>query len=152
MVVTALVLAFAAPLNAQDGPQDYLSALNRVRSQVYVGPLVWHEMLAGYARSYARLRGDCHLILANAPYGKTIAAFFSDDSAVQAVSLWAMVRPQYNYQTNTCAAGTNCLQYTQVVWRKSVSVGCAKVRCDNGGTFFACYYDPKGNIPGERPY
>lgn len=48
--------------------------------------------------------------------------------------------------------GDECLHYTQVVWRDSVYLGCAKVNCYNGGSFVICSYDPPGNYEGDRPY
>ncbi|WZZ76659.1 hypothetical protein YC2023_088029 [Brassica napus] len=32
----------------------------------------------------------------------------------------------------------NNVHYTQIVWKNSVRMGCAKVRCDNGQTFITC--------------
>ncbi|CAA6657659.1 unnamed protein product [Spirodela intermedia] len=39
-----------------------------------------------------------------------------------------------------------------MVWRNSVRVGCARVRCGNGSFFVTCNYDPPGNVGGKRPY
>lgn len=126
----ALVLAFAVPLKAQDQPQDYLNAHNRVRGLVGVGPLVWSETLATYARSYVRLRRNCHSAFSGGPYGEAIAWATIDLSAEQDVTVWENQRSNYSYATNTCRVGKICVGYTQVVWRKLVSFGCAKVRCD----------------------
>ena len=44
-----------------------------------------------------------------------------------------------------------CGHYTQVVWRKSLRVGCGMATC--GATeVWVCNYDPAGNWDGERPY
>ena len=32
----------------------------------------------------------------------------------------------------------NNVHYTQIVWKNSVRMGCAKVRCNNGQTFITC--------------
>ncbi|KAE8692991.1 Pathoproteinsis-related protein 1C [Hibiscus syriacus] len=61
-------------------------------------------------------------------------------------------RADYDYNSNSCASGKVRGHYTQVVWRNSVRLGCAKVRCNNGGTFIGCNYAPPGNIRGQRPY
>jgi pathogenesis-related protein 1 len=39
-----------------------------------------------------------------------------------------------------------------VVWRDSVRIGAAKVRCKNGGTFIVVNFDPPGNYVGQKPY
>ncbi|KAF5731874.1 pathogenesis-related protein 1-like [Tripterygium wilfordii] len=66
------------------------------------------------------------------------------------VNLWVAEKANYDYESNSCNGV--CGHYTQVVWRKSVRLGCARVGCDNGGTFVICSYDPPGNYNGELPY
>jgi pathogenesis-related protein 1 len=73
-------------------------------------------------------------------------------NGTEAVKLWVDEKPYYDYNSNSCVNGEMCGHYTQVVWRKSLRIGCAKVKCDNGGTFITCNYDPPGNYVGERPY
>ncbi|KAM2731092.1 hypothetical protein EV2_034798 [Malus domestica] len=75
-----------------------------------------------------------------------------DMSGTAAVDLWVAEKADYSYESNSCAAGKVCGHYTQVVWRNSARVGCAKVRCSSGGTFIGCNYDPPGNYVGEKPY
>ncbi|KAK2998900.1 hypothetical protein RJ639_023346, partial [Escallonia herrerae] len=41
--------------------------------------------------------------------------------------------------------GQMCGHYTQVVWRNSVRLGCARVQSNSGWWFIACNYDPPGN-------
>jgi hypothetical protein len=75
------------------------------------------------------------------------------------VALWAAEAPNYDYATNTCAAGQVCGHYTQLVWRATTQVGCATVQCTTGSpfgggnwTFTVCDYSPPGNYVGQRPY
>ncbi|VVB10478.1 unnamed protein product [Arabis nemorensis] len=70
LVTIALVLAFAAPLKAQDSQQDYLDVHNRARDAVHVAPIRWHKDLADYAWNYARQRRDCRLIEPGGRYGE----------------------------------------------------------------------------------
>ena len=70
---------------------------------------------------------------------------------IDVVKLWVNEKANYDYNSNSCVGG-ECLHYTQVVWRNSVRLGCAKVRCNNGGTFIGCNYDLPGNYVGQKPY
>jgi pathogenesis-related protein 1 len=146
--LTLLRLSFA-----QNTQQDYLKAHNDARAAVGVGPLTWDNKVAAYARDYANKRiGDCSLVHSGGPYGENIAWSSADLSGTAAVKLWVDEKASYNYNSNSCAAGKVCGHYTQVVWRNSVRLGCAKVRCNSGGTFITCNYDPRGNYVGQKPY
>ncbi|AEC06313.1 Pathogenesis-related protein 1 [Arabidopsis thaliana] len=151
IILAALVGALVVPLKAQDSQQDYVNAHNQARSQIGVGPMQWDEGLAAYARNYAnQLKGDCRLVHSRGPYGENLAKSGGDLSGVAAVNLWVNEKANYNYDTNTCNGV--CGHYTQVVWRNSVRLGCAKVRCNNGGTIISCNYDPPGNYANQKPY
>ncbi|VVB02115.1 unnamed protein product [Arabis nemorensis] len=151
LMLAVLVGAVVLPSKAQDSPQDYVSAHNQARSAVGVGPMQWDERIAGFARSYAeQLRGDCRLIHSGGPYGENLAGSSGDLTGIRAVNLWVNEKANYNYPTNTCNG--ECRHYTQVVWRNSVRLGCAKVRCNNGGTIISCNYDPRGNYVNQKPY
>ncbi|VVB10493.1 unnamed protein product [Arabis nemorensis] len=153
LLAIALVLAFAVPLKAQNTAEDYLKAHNRARARVGVGPLVWNTTVADYALSYAKQRLDCRLILSNGPYGEVLVLGATDLSAEEAVTVMVNQGADYFYDTNTCREGKRCEAYKQVVWRKTVSLGCARViNCANGGSLTICNYDPAGNVAGERPF
>ncbi|KAJ4716076.1 Pathogenesis-related protein 1 [Melia azedarach] len=138
--------------SAQNSPQDYLRAHNEARARVGVGQMRWDNRVAAYAQNYANQRkGDCRLVHSGGPYGENIAWSSGDLTGTAAVKLWVDERPRYNYNSNSCVGG-ECRHYTQVVWRNSVRLGCAKVRCNNGGTFVICNYDPPGNFVNQRPY
>lgn len=66
--------------------------------------------------------------------------------------LWVSEKDDYDYNSNSCNAGKVCGHYTHVVWRNSVRIGCAKVRCNNGGTFIGCNYASPGDVVGQKPY
>ncbi|KAK1558407.1 hypothetical protein Q3G72_001967 [Acer saccharum] len=152
-VFCLLGLAMVLRSHAQDSPQDYLNAHNAARSQVGVGPVTWDEQVAAYARNYANQhKGDCRLVHSGGPYGENLAGSSGDLSDTRAVQLWVSEKADYNYNSNSCAPGKVCGHYTQVVWRNSVRIGCAKVRCSTGGTFITCNYAPPGNYVGQRPY
>ncbi|KAI3967451.1 hypothetical protein MKX01_012261 [Papaver californicum] len=135
MVLTLAFLIHCA--QAQNTPQDYLASHNAARGNVSVG------MKAG----------DCKLIHSDGPYGENTAwGSTSTFTAVELVKLWIAEKSYYNYGANTCNTGKECGHYTQIVWRESVRVGCARIVCTNGGTFVVCEYDPPGNWDDEYPY
>ncbi|KAG6710853.1 hypothetical protein I3843_05G022500 [Carya illinoinensis] len=151
--VFVLTFAFVHESSAQNSPQDYVNAHNAARAKVRVGPITWDTTLVGYAQNYANQRKvDCRLVHSGGRYGENIAWSSGDLSGTAAVNLWVAEKADYNYNSNSCAAGRQCGHYTQVVWRNSVRLGCAKVRCNSGGTFIICSYDPPGNYVGQRPY
>ncbi|KAK9690539.1 hypothetical protein RND81_09G135900 [Saponaria officinalis] len=111
---------------AQNNPIDYVAAHKSARTAVGVATLVWNTTLADYAKA-------------------------NGFTGVDAVNLWIAEKSNYDYASNSCKNG-ECGHYTQVVWRDSVRLGCARVTCQNGGVFVTCNYDPPGNYIGERPY
>ncbi|CAH1441531.1 unnamed protein product [Lactuca virosa] len=153
-----LLAIFMGILNfslAQNSPQDFVDAHNQARAQVGVGPMTWDSNVAGFAENYAnQRRGDCQLVHSqNSPYGENLAYGSGYDfTGVDAVNLWVGEHADYDYNSNTCAPEKMCGHYTQVVWRNSVRLGCARVQCNNGAWFVTCNYDPPGNYVGEKPY
>lgn len=146
-----LVLA-AAGVCAQNSPQDYLESHNAARAQVGVGPMEWDDTVAAFAENYANGRiGDCELEHSNGEYGENLFKG-SQGTAADAVELWVGENQHYDYSSNSCEQGRECRHYTQVVWRNSVKLGCARVTRNTGEVLITCNYSPRGNYVGERPY
>ncbi|XP_004493352.2 basic form of pathogenesis-related protein 1-like [Cicer arietinum] len=144
--------------HAQDleSDADYVNAHNiarcNVSTRVSLPNVVWDDYLGHFARVYAYQRTDCKLIHSgDNSFGENIFVSDRDINDTDAVKLWVNHKRYYDSSRNKCVGG-ECHQYTQIVWRKSVSIGCYKVKCKNGGTFVICYYAPRGNILGEAPY
>ncbi|TKW30336.1 hypothetical protein SEVIR_2G029500v4 [Setaria viridis] len=157
-VAVAVAVLAATPCAAQNSPQDYVDPHNAARSDVGVGPVTWDDTVAAYAQSYAAQRqGDCALVHSGGPYGENLfwGSAGADWSAADAVGSWVSEKQWYDHGSNSCSApeGQSCGHYTQVVWRDSTAVGCARVVCDNdGGVFITCNYNPPGNVVGQSPY
>ncbi|KAK4837879.1 hypothetical protein QYF36_009192 [Acer negundo] len=141
----------------EDAPQYYLDAHNSARAKVGVGPMTWNETLATYAEKYVSTRvADCTREYSGGPYGENLIANglnrSSSISGTDIMNIWVAEKANYDLRSNACVAGRSCRNYTQVVWQNSRSLGCAKVRCSDGGYFFSCNYDPPGNLIGQRPF
>lgn len=120
-----------------------------------LSPLIWDGKLASYATWWANQRRyDCSLTHSTGPYGENLFwGSGSDWTPTFAVQSWVVEGRSYNYNTNSCDGRGMCGHYTQIVWRDTKRLGCARVVCENGaGVFITCNYDPPGNYVGERPY
>ncbi|XP_008798890.2 pathogenesis-related protein PR-1 type-like [Phoenix dactylifera] len=155
----ATVLVMAHATLAQNSPDDFVNAHNAAREAVGVGPVSWNTTVASYAEDYANQRkGDCQLIHSDSiSYGYGENLFIGggpDFTAKNAVDLWVGEKQYYDYDSNSCSAppGQSCGHYTQVVWRDSTGIGCARIQCDSSGTFITCNYSPPGNVERKRPY
>ncbi|KAI3972280.1 hypothetical protein MKW92_011695 [Papaver armeniacum] len=137
---------------------QYLFAHNWIRAQKWEMPLIWDSQLEKYARLWAIQRqSDCSLQHSfpegNFKLGENIYRGSSTSwEPTDAVNAWAGEEKFYSYASNTCQADKECGHYTQIVWRNTRRIGCARVECDDGDVFMNCNYGPPGNIIGERPY
>ncbi|KAJ6731605.1 CYSTEINE-RICH SECRETORY PROTEIN ALLERGEN V5/TPX-1-RELATED PROTEIN-RELATED [Salix purpurea] len=134
---------------------QFMAPQNAVRASLRLRPLVWDAKLERYAQWYAnQRRSDCALEHSNGPYGENI--FWGSGGGwtpAQAAAAWVSERKWYSYRSNSCARDEECGHYTQIVWRETKRIGCARVDCFGGrGVFMTCNYDPPGNYIGEKPY
>ncbi|KAK5830308.1 pathogenesis-related protein PRB1-3-like [Gossypium arboreum] len=136
------------------GIQQYLIPHNKLRAERGLPPLKWSKKLANYASWWAHKRqGDCFLIHSNSNYGENLFWGSGKDwKPRDAVTVWAAEKRNYNRKTNSCRKNKECLHYTQIIWRNSLKVGCAKVVCGTGDTLISCNYDPHGNVMGQKPF
>jgi cysteine-rich secretory family protein len=170
----------AGPAGARPAPTQtaWLAAHNAVRAGTFPGvplrpapapalpPLRWSAAAEAAAQAQA---GRC--VYAHGPTrggdgtprGENLAAstpgVWTAPAAV--VADWAAEWADYAYARNACAPGRACGHYTQLVWRGTARIGCAKATCRvnspfGPGTptwdFYVCQYEPPGNWVGQRPY
>jgi pathogenesis-related protein 1 len=141
----------------------FVNAHNAVRAAVqmpagYVGPWVpippvaWSDEVASSAQAWAdHLHDDmkCGLMHDDTRYGENLAGGKKID-AEDAVRMWAgegskyRYSPKYDFEPKTG-------HYTQLVWRKTTHIGCARVSCGRN-TVVVCRYSPAGNHIGKAPY
>jgi hypothetical protein len=133
-----------------------------------LAPLAWSSAAEAVAQAWASgcvyqhnagrgadgtARGEN--IAATAPGGR------ADATPSYVVGSWASEWSDYDYASNGCADGKQCGHYTQLVWRSTARVGCARASCSVNSPFgasfptwdfFVCDYEPPGNYVGQRPY
>ena len=152
LVVGFMGLVLAHISYAQNSAQDFLDAHNVARAEVGVGLMSWDNTVAAYAQNYTNQRiGDCNLVHSDGPYGENLAWGSPSLTGIDAVNLWVGEKTNYDYNSNSCVGG-ECRHYTQVIWRNSLRLGCARAQCNSGGWFVTCNYDPPGNYVGQRPF
>lgn len=101
---------------------------------------------------------------ANYKFGENLAWFWGTPqrTPAQIVDGWYCEINQYDFNNPRLGSGVmfGCDNnpekvtghFTQVVWKSTTSVGCAKNTCPiggNAGTLWACEYDPPGNDPSK---
>ncbi|GFP96208.1 pathogenesis-related protein pr-1 [Phtheirospermum japonicum] len=156
LLLTAITTTNAATAAARPNEmQQFMGVQNAARAALRLQPLAWDPRIARYAAWYANQRRfDCALEHSNGPYGENIFWGSGDGwTAAQAAAAWVSERRGYSYRSNACASGQECGHYTQIVWRGTTKIGCARVICYGGkGVFMTCNYNPPGNYIGEKPY
>ncbi|KAM0939251.1 putative CAP domain-containing protein [Dioscorea sansibarensis] len=154
IVFISLSITQAQCDNQNNIARQFLSGHNRVRAGLGLPPLQWSSSLANYASWWANQRiRDCAMIHSDSNHGENI--FWGEGQGWRpedAVTAWASEKRYYNYGSNSCQINEDCSHYTQMVWRSSSWLGCARVVCKNGNTFITCNYDPHGNVLGQKPF
>lgn len=146
-------LSSGSPNLTQAEIDETIATHNEWRAKVDVPPLIWDEELAqtalkwakqlkkegcAFKHSYTKGLGENLFMGTTGYYGPT-----------EVVNSWGNEIEDYNYEKNSCSGV--CGHYTQVVWKTTKKVGCAKIECD-GMDIWVCNYDPPGNWVGQKPY
>ncbi|PHT89574.1 STS14 protein [Capsicum annuum] len=138
--------------------QEFLDEHNKARAEVGVGPLTWSSMLAKETSllvRYQRDKQNCSFAnLSSGKYGgNQLWASGMVVTPRMVVDSWVDEKKFYNYANNSCIGDDKCGVYTQIVWKKSIQLGCAQATCSKGpATLTICFYNPPGNVIGEKPY
>lgn len=171
------ILSLAASGLAQAAPvsqDDMIAAHNRWRAEVGVGPVTWSAAMQNRAEKWAnelKTRG-CGMKHSgpgeNLYWASPQKSATSKDAngnwiwknslqavdAAKVVDSWGSEKSWYDYASNRChaPAGKSCGHYTQVVWKNSTEIGCAKAVCNDYSQVWVCNYAPAGNMIGSKPY
>lgn len=124
---------------------DFQSAIlnqhNIKRALHGVVDLVWNDELEAYAQAYAD-KYDCSGTLTHSggSYGENLGLGYTTTGVVDA---WYDEISEYN------SADPQASHYTQVVWKATTELGCAKKYCDSyWGQYTICSYQTAGNVIG----
>lgn len=133
---------------SDDDIQQYLEAHNNERAQHGASPLTWSNLLASKAQEWANNCQFHHSGGSLGPFGENLAAGTGTYTIAQAVGDWNAEEPQYNPNDPQAS------HWTQVVWKSSTEVGCAKQQCNGifpsaSATYYVCEYSPAGNVIGD---
>lgn len=146
---------------------------NEIRAELFSGSaLTWSDQIAADAQSYANTLavsgafehdpGDYE----NGPYGENLYAYYSSNGTIPsltaAVNNWYVEKDFYNYADNSCSVnetstqtvdGTEyntCGHYTQIIWKDTTYIGCARAQYQagslQGGYVIVCKYKTPGNV------
>ncbi|PQE18077.1 effector 14 protein [Rutstroemia sp. NJR-2017a BVV2] len=146
-----------------------VSVHSNARASHSASAMAWNATLAGYAANEGSCTKFEHILSQGAgAYGQNIAvAGHSDPNAYDdatalknAMDDWygeeSMYGSLYGVSSPSEAVG-DFLHFTQMVWVKSDTVGCAVIRCGTDNTIFSgmylwysiCNYYPAGNVLGS---
>jgi len=138
-----------------------LSAQNSARAQLGLNPLRWNTQLVASAQRWAD-----HLATSSrfehapesliAPEGENLwegtRSYFPAESMVNA---WVREKRYYKpgiFPDNSVTGHVEDVgHYTQLVWRNTTEVGCAKAS-NESVDFLVCRYSDPGNYIGEKPF
>ena len=154
----AIALLLYLPSYGQVANQEEIDQIidrhNFWRADVGVGEISYSSEMADAALIWAQKlkRKGCAFEHSGNGFGENLfkgtVGFYT---AADAVDSWAGEKQDYNYDKNKCRPGAMCGHYTQIVWKNTTEVGCAKMECD-GMVTWVCNYNPPGNYVGEKPY
>lgn len=165
MVLIAVSLASCATRSGagevgRELPERVLTAHNRERALVGVPSLTWDERLAAGAKGWAdhlgrtgRFEHSPEATAGDSSVGENIWAgtsgFFSPEQMVEA---WRREKkhflPGVFPRTTTTGNVSDVGHYTQMIWRRSRSVGCAIAKGAKEDVL-VCRYAEAGNVVGE---
>ena len=167
--ITAVSAAFASTAHALTPPEqtEMVNAHNRWRQQVGVPDVQWSPPLAATAQKWAdnlKHHQGCspshspasgsgeNLYWASPIRHSSGAVALQPVSAAKVTDAWGSEKQFYDHASNACAAGKMCGHYTQVVWKSTTEIGCAKAVCGDHSQVWVCQYTPPGNWRGQRPF
>ena len=127
IVISSFAAAQKLPVDSIK--REILAAHNIARSRAGVPPMTWSDSLAAFAQQWANslVRSGKFVHRPESGHGENLFEIRGGKAVpLQVVQSWVDEEKDYQSSTNTCRAGAGCGHYTQVVWKASLYVGCAR--------------------------
>ncbi|MDD5360151.1 MAG: CAP domain-containing protein [Sulfurovaceae bacterium] len=146
---------------------EILTAHNKVRNKLNLPNLKWSKSLEYKATNWVNtlsVKYECKMFHSHMPnlgenlYWAGPLSYSNGKKEIQpirpfdVVSAWSSEEPYYDYNANRCISGKVCGHYTQLIWKDTTEVGCAKVICYDKSQIWSCNYNPPGNYINQKPY
>ncbi|KAG8918167.1 hypothetical protein FRC02_002563 [Tulasnella sp. 418] len=127
---------------------QYLKWHNAARSRHGAVPLTWSNAAAQAAQNWANRCVFQHGGGRAGGFGENLAAGTGNYPISDAITDWVKEESEYNPRNPKAS------HYTQVVWKSTRQLGCAKAVCNNifpgsAATYYVCEYFPAGNVIGR---
>lgn len=137
---------------------EILAAHNRYRTALNIPPLKWSEKLAANAKIWAdRLAKERRMYHSSGGNeGENLwMGSAGHYSLTNMVDRWGDEKRYFKEGTfprvSTSGNWSDVGHYTQIIWRNTTEVGCAK-SSGGGYDYFVCRYSPPGNYIGQKVY
>ena len=118
-----------------------------------IPPLTWSGTVAATAQAWA---DKCQFMHSGGQYGENLFASSGKSTPAAVVADWVSEDAKYNYAANSCS--DVCGHYTQVVWAKSLRLGCGVTDCTSNSPFgsgswqlWVCNYNRRGTSSARSP-
>ena len=139
--------------------EEILAAHNKYRAELKIPSLVWSEELATHAKEWAlhlaRSGGQLRHSKRQGEGENLWQGTAGHFSYTQMINSWGSEKKYFKYGTfpsiSTSGNWADVGHYTQIIWRNTTKVGCAKT---TSGRYdiFVCRYNPPGNYIGQKVY
>lgn len=152
--------SFTTRVCTPEESKKVLALHNSYRTSLSIPSLTYSENLAQFALEWCKELGRKNGAFEHRPrtgpfghkFGENIyKGTKSATPFIDAVNLWATEKSKFRNDILNRSNWSKAGHYSQMIWRKSVSVGCAVVEI-NGMSIVVCNYDPAGNMMGEKTY
>ncbi|KAF6801055.1 SCP-like extracellular protein [Colletotrichum musicola] len=150
IVVTTITESAPRPTDEPEWNSDstftsaVLNSTNTYREQHDAQDVSWNDTLARFAADYLDGMSDCDFEHSGGPYGENLARGYPNATA--SVEAWGDERDDYDFRAAEFEEETG--HFTQLVWKNTTDVGCARKLCEDDGWYLVCEYWPRGNFGG----
>ncbi|KAF9103353.1 hypothetical protein BGX29_003445 [Mortierella sp. GBA35] len=123
--------------------KSILDTHNKYRARHGAAPLKWNDNAANFGDNWIQ---QCAFRHSGGKYGENLAAGYKNFKV--GIDAWYNEVSKYDYRNPGFSMATG--HFTQVVWKSTKTIGCAKKYCPNSNWYiYICEYSPPGNYQGQ---